>query len=170
MQSKQTHTHTNTVHGGVVLSVTEASLFVLNQPWCSKATDICCLAAVKQFWPACVLCLHISSNPEKGKRAKSGSAGEASSNSPSERSNSLGSLKGTGKQTKYWQPLWCSFYFSFCTFFLLHASMHLCCIAIVVLSFKVKLIEGGAEQWNLSSYSLKQSLTSFVMYWNWHFR
>lgn len=33
---------------------------------------------------------------EKGKRAKSGSAGEASSNSYSERSNSLGSLKGTG--------------------------------------------------------------------------
>lgn len=33
---------------------------------------------------------------EKGQRAKSGSAGEASSTSHSERSNSLGSLKGTG--------------------------------------------------------------------------
>lgn len=34
---------------------------------------------------------------EKGKRAKSGSAGEASSSSHSERSSSLGSLKGTGR-------------------------------------------------------------------------
>lgn len=34
---------------------------------------------------------------EKGKRAKSGSAGEASSSSHSERSNSVGSLKGTGE-------------------------------------------------------------------------
>lgn len=38
------------------------------------------------------------SAPEKGRRVKSGSAGEAGSSSHSERSNSLGSLKGTGKK------------------------------------------------------------------------
>lgn len=48
------------------------------------------LTRVLRLWaPVCVL-------PEKGKRVKSGSAGEASSSSHSERSNSLGSLKGTG--------------------------------------------------------------------------
>ena len=69
-------------------------MFGQNQPWCSKDIDMSCAVAVNKVWPACVLISIL----EKGKRAKSGSAGEGSSSSNSERSNSLGSLKGTGEQ------------------------------------------------------------------------
>lgn len=55
------------------------------------------ICAVNRSWPACVV-FPLICFLEKGKRAKSGSAGEASSSSHSERSNSFGSLKGTGKK------------------------------------------------------------------------
>uniref|UniRef100_A0A3B4WN51 Low density lipoprotein receptor adaptor protein 1a n=1 Tax=Seriola lalandi dorsalis TaxID=1841481 RepID=A0A3B4WN51_SERLL len=64
---------------------------------CPKRKVVSCLTTVSVF-----LCLIYEwlNKEAKGKRVKSGSAGEGSSSSRSERSNSLGSLKGTGKNKR----------------------------------------------------------------------
>lgn len=88
------------VHGGVVLSPTE-TVFVLNQLQFSKDIDICFKTSEQVLTCLCYVSVLLACILEKGKRVKSGSAGEASSSSHSERSNSLGSLKGTGER-KWW--------------------------------------------------------------------
>lgn len=135
-------------------------VFVLNQLWPCKDIDICCkqVLTCPCYDSELLICIL-----EKGKRAKSGSAGEASSSSHSERSNSLGSLKGTGEthtHTKY----------SGATSMLILFSLFFCLIHWSAnVSIQVTLNQGAAEllkfktksanlpKWTLKIHDLMES-------------